>query len=631
MAALVGLVALVPFLPAVTGEFLSFDDWPKLRDNPAYRGLGWAQLRWMWTTEHTGLYQPIAWMTWGLDYVLWGGDPTGYHLTSLAWHALTVALVFGLARELLGASRTGREAGPAALTGGATLAALAFGVHPLRVGPVAWISARGDVLAGAFLVGATLVYVRAGRTGRAAGRVGAGALFATALLAKASAILWPVALLALDAYPLARLGRATGGWLTRAAGRRYLEKVPYAAIAVVLGAVAARTKAATDSMLPLPAGDGPATALARAAYSTAFYVRTTLWPWGLAPFYERPSALDPRAAPFLLSGLAVVAITAAALLLRRRLPALLTAWGIYLLLLAPTSGLVVYGSQLVATRYSYVACLPWAVLAGAAVPMLATLDVERRARRAIGAAAGAAGALAFASLGAASWALAGAWTDSEHFWTRTLAVAPRTAIAHIELGLLAERRGDLAAGEAHFRRALELWPGQLRDVSLARALEQEGHHAAAAAHYRRALARNPESRALRLALGQALLRAGRAADAAAALRETTARFPDWGPGQALLGVALAAGGDLAGAAEAFAAVVRLEPDSAAAHHNLGLVLARQGRAGAAARHLERALALDPTDAAARAGLDALRRGSRPAEAVRRGARVGNGPADGTGQ
>jgi tetratricopeptide (TPR) repeat protein len=606
VAVLLGLVALVPFLPAVTGEFLSLDDWPKLRDNPAYRGLGWTQLRWMWTTGYTGLYQPIAWMAWGLDYVLWGLAPVGYHLTSLAWHGLTVALVFVLARELLAATATGRHAGPAALTGGAALAALAFGLHPLRVEPVAWISARGDVLAGALLVGATLAHLRACRAGRPGGRAVAGALFAAALLAKASAILWPIALLALDAYPLARLGRATGGWLTRAAGRRYLEKLPYAAIAVVLAAIAARTKAVTDSMLPPPAGDGPAAALARFAYSAAFYVRTTLWPRGLAPFYERPSRLDPLAAPFLLSGLAVVTITGAALLLRRRRPALLTAWVIYLLLLAPSSGVVAYGSQLVAARYSYVACLPWAVLVGAAVPMLAMLGAEGRRHRALAAATGAAAGLALAWLGAASWALAGAWTDSDRFWTSTLAVAPRTAIAHIELGLLAERRGDLAAGDAHFRQALELWPGQLRDVTLARVLEQEGHHAAAAAHYRRALGRNPESRTLRLALGRALLRADRPADAAAVLRETTARFPDWGPGHALLGIALAAESDLAGAAEAFAAVVRLEPDSAVAHHNLGLVLARQGRAADAMRQLERALALDPTDAAARAGLDALR-------------------------
>ena len=34
-------------------------------------------------TFHGGHYQPLSWVTLGLDYVLWGMDPFGYHLTNL--------------------------------------------------------------------------------------------------------------------------------------------------------------------------------------------------------------------------------------------------------------------------------------------------------------------------------------------------------------------------------------------------------------------------------------------------------------------------------------------------------------------------------------------------------------------
>jgi hypothetical protein len=42
------------------------------------------QLRWMFTDLSMGHYQPISWLTLGLDYALWGINPFGYHLTSVA-------------------------------------------------------------------------------------------------------------------------------------------------------------------------------------------------------------------------------------------------------------------------------------------------------------------------------------------------------------------------------------------------------------------------------------------------------------------------------------------------------------------------------------------------------------------
>ena len=56
----------------------------RLIDNPAYRGLGWSHLRWMFTSDLMGPYMPLAWLTYALDYVLWGLRPFGYHLTSIA-------------------------------------------------------------------------------------------------------------------------------------------------------------------------------------------------------------------------------------------------------------------------------------------------------------------------------------------------------------------------------------------------------------------------------------------------------------------------------------------------------------------------------------------------------------------
>src|SRR2546426_7189055 len=96
---LIALVTFAAFLPALQNQ-LVWDDEENLLGNPHYRGLGWPQLRWMWTT-HLGHYIPLTWMTLGLDYLLWGMNPLGYHLTNLLLHAANAVVFFFVVRRLL--------------------------------------------------------------------------------------------------------------------------------------------------------------------------------------------------------------------------------------------------------------------------------------------------------------------------------------------------------------------------------------------------------------------------------------------------------------------------------------------------------------------------------------------------
>jgi hypothetical protein len=77
---LVAFTTFTAFLPTLQNQFVTWDDDHNFLDNPHYRGLGWGQLHWMWTTFHMGHYMPLTWMTLGLDYLLWGMNPAGYHL-----------------------------------------------------------------------------------------------------------------------------------------------------------------------------------------------------------------------------------------------------------------------------------------------------------------------------------------------------------------------------------------------------------------------------------------------------------------------------------------------------------------------------------------------------------------------
>src|SRR5213594_3953589 len=196
---LVALFTLAAFLPALQNQFVNWDDKDNFLDNPHYRGLGWTHLRWMWTT-HLGHYIPLTWMTLGLDYLIWGMNPTGYHLTNLLLHAANAVLVYRLIVALV----------PGVGARAALVGALGFAIHPLRVESVAWATERRDVLSGLFYLATVLGYLRfaeAQREGRPwrgwlAASVGC---FLLSLLAKAWGITLPLVLLALDVYPLRRL------------------------------------------------------------------------------------------------------------------------------------------------------------------------------------------------------------------------------------------------------------------------------------------------------------------------------------------------------------------------------------------------------------------------------------------
>src|SRR5262249_4133077 len=132
-------------------------------------------LRWMFTTFHLGPYQPLSWVTLGLDYVLWGMQPAGYHVTSILLHSAAAALLAAVVFQL---ARVGR------LT--AVLIALLWSLHPLRVEAVSWITERREVLCGALSLLAIWLDLRGGRP------IWVWVAGGAAMLAKGTAMMLPV-------------------------------------------------------------------------------------------------------------------------------------------------------------------------------------------------------------------------------------------------------------------------------------------------------------------------------------------------------------------------------------------------------------------------------------------------------
>ena len=601
------LATAVAFLPTLDNGFVNFDDIENFLNNKSYRGLGLSQLRWMFTTVNLGGLIPLTWMTLGFDYVIWGMDPAGYHLTSLVLHVLGALVFYFVLLRLLREAGDSSHSDPTALRLGALFGALIFSVHPLRVESVAWVTERRDVLSGLFCLLTVLAYLRAWDT-RDGERLGGKwylaslGLFACALLSKSMAITLPVVLVLLDIYPLRRLHLSSPGRLRAIARNLLVEKVPFAVLSLACAAVtlvASRDNDAMSSLDDVSLLDR----LSLSVHSVAFYLWKTVAPVNLAIMYELPERLDRTAWPFMVAWILVIAITAACLVFRHRLIALVIVWLAYLVMLAPVSGLVQAGRQMAADRYTYLPCLAWAALCGG--------GFSWAWRRAAGTSTRSqslmvwAGALLVFALGALTWKQVGVWHDTETLWTHAEVVSP-SGRAHENLGEVFQDRGQLAEAGAHFERLVQIrpryGPGHLY---LGAVRAQQGRQDDAIRAYEEAARLMPASAVPHYNLGLAFAAKDRTEEAIKHYREAVKLVPTYADAHNNLGMALAQMGRLDEGAQHLREALKLRPESAGMHSNLGLVLARQGRATEALQQLGKAVELDPGNAGTRNNLGVM--------------------------
>lgn len=658
------LVITVSVLAAFSGtlgnQLVDWDDEQLLITNDDYQGLTGANLRWMFTTGFGGHYQPLTWLSYAIESRWWGVNAAGFHFVNLLLHLATALTFFFVARRFL---RTALAADngltEASVSLGSLCAALLFAVHPLRVESVAWATERRDVLSGFWLMLSAWFYLRAvqsvpvsakdariplsvpkgGVSPPPLKRGGSGGwyfpalggsllCFVISLLSKATGMTLPVVLLLLDLYPLRRLRAAKDSNETQVMPRRVItEKLLFAVpagAAVILAAWAQRQAGAMWSLEDHP----PGLRIAQAFYGIVFYLWKSVWPANLVPLYEqRPEAspLDPQN---IIAALLVVAFTIALWRLRRRVPALLTTWAAYVVLLSPMLGLAQSGPQLVADRYSYIACMPWAILAGGIVA-----KCWSRSSSAITwhyAAMAAVLFIATASLIVLTRGQTAIWKDSYTLWTSTLERRPDTPIAHANLAVILNQQGDFERAREHALASLARLPGnRTGHLALARAAMELGDLPTAERHLRIGIeigdAAGKRDPALMVSLAMVLTRQQRYDEAEEVYRAVVALQPSVAEWHYALAGFLASRGRLEQAKASLDEVVRLDPNRVEACLRLGIVLENLDDFAGAISAIERGLQIDPHDVNLRAELawilatgpdDAIRNGPRALELAR---------------
>lgn len=412
---------------------------------------------------------------------------------------------------------------------------------------VAWATERRDVLSGCFFWGAALAYLRYATRpdGERRWYWATLALYACAMLSKATSITLPALLLLLNVYPLRRLGDANGWW-TRAARRVYLEVLP-------VGVISAGAIPVTLIALAPPNQLSFAAKIAVSAYSLAFYLWKTLLPFGLSPLYTMPLHVDPAEPRFIVSYVAVIALAAIAWAVRRRRPSVPMALLGFLAVTLPLLGIVQNGPQIAADRYTYHAAPALAILAGGAVLWLLEgrhADLVRPT-----------GALVLLGLGALTWRQTKVWHDPTTLWTYVLEHDSESSIAETALGTLFVKQQAYAEALPHLERATALDPTYA-----------EGHD-----NY-----------------GIALSNLGRVDEAIAQFRLALAYSPRNAESHNNLGIALARQGQLAVAIEEYRTAAALDPDYGDAHTNWGNAWLRLGQPDSAIAHYRESVRLRRT-------------------------------------
>ena len=542
-------------------DFVSYDDPGYVLENPyVAQGISRDGLHYALRSTDMANWQPLTWLSLMVDYELYGLRAGGYHATNLVLHVLNTLLLFLLLRGMTRAEWS------------SALVAALFGLHPLHVESVAWVSERKDVLSAFFGLLSLAAYAAyALRPSRK--RFMTVALCLTlGLMAKPMLVTFPLLFLLLDYWPLAR-------WRGGLASARSLvvEKVPLLLISLAFGVMTLwmhRDRGAMDYLIVGGEVAGVTAAnLANAVVSYTGYLGKTLWPSDLSVFYPHPVLTESGGVPLeawevAVAGALLVLITFGVIKSRR--PYAIVGWSWYLVSLLPVIGLFQTGGQAMADRYTYVPLIGIFIAVAWGGAELVTR--WRPGGRSLAPAAGAAAAIALVLYAVAAQRTVQPWRGSIPLYENALFVNPRSNIMRLNLGNTLVDRGSVEKGMAQFRIALEVNPSYVdAHHNLGRALVGRKRYNEAITHYTEALRIRPDFAIAHNNLGKVLRTQGRDEQAS----------------------------------HHFLRAIELGLESRQTHYDLANLLRENGDLPGAIQHYRRTLEIDPAHGGAKRALESL--------------------------
>jgi Flp pilus assembly protein TadD len=615
VAAFVAVLTIAVYLPALQNGFV-WDDVQYITRNSFIRSLNGNLFKSAFLGFQADNWHPLTWISHAIDYSLWGLNPFGHHLTNIILHAfntmMVVLLLMQLVRVFNQRETSDRMSGPLLSYRQALIASgvsgLLFGLHPLHVESVAWISERKDLLCALFFLMSIMSYVNyAGvRDNRATQRnvpspwfdkryLFALGFFALALMSKPMAVTLPVVLLILDWFLFSRIHSPRTFWTA------FVEKLPFFSLTLissVLTVLAQKAGGAMEMMQPVPLS----TRVLVGARSLIAYVGKMIVPVNLVPYYPYPDGVSLLSPEYLSSIVLVIGITLLCVIIAKRQKLWLSAWGYFVVTLLPVLGIVQVGNQAMADRYTYLPSLgPFFVIGLIVAVLFEKIWVSRPLGLLLKMTSAVAAVFLFTSLSYATIQQIGVWRNNIIFWNYVItkgpkgtAESPKSAMAHNSLGLAYASQGQWDPATAEFQTALRLKPDYVEPhYNLGVAYASLGQLDRAIAEYQTALRMKPDSAGAHNNLGIAYASLGQFDRAIAEFQRTSLLNPDDAEPHSNLGIAYASQGQWDRAIAEFQTALRLNPYAAKPHYDLGNAYASQGQWDSAIAEFQTALRLKP--------------------------------------
>lgn len=334
---LAGIIILtyIAFSPSLKNGFTNWDDNVYVAENSLITSLSGANLKKVFRPENdvSNNYHPVTILSLAIDYKLSGYNPKIYHITNLLVHLLNTSLVFWFIYLL-----SDRKVLVAAVV------AFFFGIHPMHVESVAWISERKDVLYTFFFMAALIgyyKYVNAIGRNKMLLYIVIMILFLLSVLSKAMAVVLPLILVLIDYYK----GRKFDKYVL-------LEKVPFFAVSLIFGVLASRIQSGAIADLETFTW---LQRLSFASYGMSVYVFNLFIPIKLSCFYPYPNLVDGHlpllfyVLPFIIIALFVVVF-----LTVKRNKIFAFGFLFFFITIALVLQFISVGQVIMADRYSYV-------------------------------------------------------------------------------------------------------------------------------------------------------------------------------------------------------------------------------------------------------------------------------------
>ena len=212
------ILTFISFYPSIKCRFISWDDPLYITESNLIKNLSFENIKNIFSTSQAVAlnYHPLTVLSFGIDYHFSKLNPFHYHLVNLLIHLLNTLLVFIFVYRL---SKGKLIAG--------LFVSLFFGIHPMHVESVTWISERKDVLYTFFFIAALISYIKYNETKKTKFIIFTFFLFVLSVLSKAMAVVLPFAMFLIDYYQ----GR-------KVTTKVIVEKIPFFIISLLFGLLA---------------------------------------------------------------------------------------------------------------------------------------------------------------------------------------------------------------------------------------------------------------------------------------------------------------------------------------------------------------------------------------------------------